>query len=239
MGDYGRRTPSGEGGGARLLFSSRNSSDRHGPLDFGRNDDGVFVGLHGSAVGSCPPGGPNAAFDNPIFVPASDPNQVWDGVTHVVTEYFKIDREEPVRVLNHTPTTGVIETYPKVGATLLEPWDHDSANTYERLESTLQSIRRRAVVQVVPAQGGYWVSVQVFKDLENMNPPENASVGTTTFKSAINTEATLTRVINPAAPPAAIDAGWIPQGRDPVLEQRMLGQLRYVFTPEGSPIPLP
>jgi hypothetical protein len=200
----------------------------------------MVVCLAGCAAAPWSPAPPAAAgFDNPVFIPVADPNRVWDGVTDVVTEYFKIDREEPVRVLNNTPTTGVIETYPKLGATLLEPWDHDSADAYQRLESTLQTIRRRAVVQIVPAQGGYWVSVQVFKELENLKTPEFASAGTTTFRSTINTEATLSRVVNPSGPPVPVEAGWIPQGRDPVLEQRMLGQLRYVFTAEGSPVPLP
>ena len=47
--------------------------------------------------------------------------------------------------MGSTLTEGRIDTFPKPGATLLEPWDHDSADSYERLESTLQSIRRYAV----------------------------------------------------------------------------------------------
>ncbi|MEI8376520.1 MAG: hypothetical protein WCJ35_27195 [Planctomycetota bacterium] len=79
-------------------------------------------------------------------------------------------------MLGGTLINGRIDTFPKPGATLLEPWDHDSADSYERLESTLPSIRRYAVVKVIPAQnGGFWIDLAVFKELENMRQPEHAT----------------------------------------------------------------
>ena len=96
---------------------------------------------------------------------------VFDGVADVISQYFRIEHEEPVRLLFNTLTEGRIDTFPQPGATLLEPWYHDSADSYERLESTLQSIRRYAVVKVIPAQnGGFWIDVAVYKELENMAP---------------------------------------------------------------------
>jgi hypothetical protein len=173
-------------------------------------------------------------YDNPTLIPIADHQYVWDAVVDVIGNYFKIDREDPVRLLGNTLTEGRIETYPKTGATLFEPWDQDSANGYERLESTLQSIRRRAVVRVIPAQGGgFWVDVAVFKELENMAAPEHATAGTATFRSDIPQ----TRIVNPQRV-QELNRGWISQGRDMALEQRIVGQLHYRFSPAGRPMPL-
>ena len=42
-------------------------------------------------------------------------------------------------------------------------------------------MRRRAVVRVIPAQGGHWVDVAVFKELEDVVKPEHATAGAATF----------------------------------------------------------
>ena len=164
-------------------------------------------------------------------MPYADPQYVFETTVEVITDYFRIEHEEPVRQVGPTLLEGRIDTYPKVGATMLEPWDSDSADQYERLESTLQTIRRRAVVKIVPTQGGYRLEVTVFKELESVVQPELSTAGAATFSH----DTTLTRVINP-------DLGvnptgsWIPLGRDPVLEQRIIGQLLSRFNiPVGGP----
>ncbi len=154
------------------------------------------------------------------------PQYVFATVADVVSDYFKIDHEEPVRLLGTEPTEGRIDTYPKVGATIFEPWDHDSADGYQRLESTLQSIHRYAVVKVVPMPNrqGFWVEVAVFKELENLVAPEQSTAGAGIFPH----DDTLTRVVNPPGG-KDLNRGWVPQGRDMVLEQRILGQLMDRF----------
>ena len=72
-------------------------------------------------------------------------------------------------------------------------------------------MRRRAVVRVIPAQGGHWVDVQVFKELEDLARPEHATAGAATFRY----DSTLTGVINPITG-EQITQGWIAQGRDTV-----------------------
>ena len=176
---------------------------------------------------------PPAARTNPLLFPIANADYVWDGVTDVVGDYFRIDMEEPVRMVGNTLIEGRIVTFPKTGATLMEPWDKDSANRYERLESTLQSIRRRAVVRVIPAQDGFWIDVAVFKELENLAQPEHSTAGAATFRN----DTTLTRVVNPERA-AGANRGWIPLGRDPALEQRILGQLQYRLGPQGRPMPV-
>jgi hypothetical protein len=174
-------------------------------------------------------------YDNPTLLRATNHELVWDGIVDVVSQYFRIEREDPIRQLgNCTWTAGRIDTFPKPGGTLLEPWENDSANSFERLESTLQSVRRYSVVKVIPAQsGGFWVDVAVFKELENIRRPEHATAGSATFRNDLS----------PARPtgldqPPVVSQNWIPQGRDSVLEQRILGQILNRFTPEGTPVPV-
>jgi hypothetical protein len=200
------------------------------------------------------------SYDNPALLRIPNHELVWDGVVDVVSEYFRIEREDPVRLLGGTLMEGRIDTFPKPGATLLEPWDHDSANSYERLESTLQSIRRYAVVKVIPAKnGGFWVDVAVFKELESVIQPEHATAGSAVFRNdtgpsnngsgnaaagdmslnSTSPNATgLTRTGKTNQATSGITQGWIPQGRDTAAEQRIIGQILDRFTPEGTPIPV-
>jgi hypothetical protein len=191
------------------------------------------------------------SYDNPALLRVENHELVWDGIVDVVSDYFRIERQDPVRRLGGTLTEGRIDTFAKPGATLLEPWDHDSADSYQRLESTLQSIHRYAVVKVIPAQnGGFWVDVEVWKGLENLPRPENATAASATFRNDIsptrNTNADPFSGLNPGPPaagnpkpvPGALIQSWVPQGRDTVLEQRILGQILARFTAEGTPIPV-
>jgi hypothetical protein len=181
----------------------------------------------------------------------------------VVSQYFRIEREIPVSLQGSTLTEGRIDTFPKPGATFLEPWDHDSADSYERLESTLQSIRRYAVVKVIPAQNGcFWIDVAVYKELENVLQPDHATAGSATFRNDISVPPSKTslpgnvdpnqpvRVPNqplvkpdPTAglstkPSPGTNQVWLAPVRDTVAEQRILGQILDRFTPEGTPVPV-
>jgi hypothetical protein len=167
---------------------------------------------------------PAAFHENPVRVPARDHQFVWEQVVDVIDDYFRIAHEEPVRLMGNVYTEGRLETAPQVGATLLEPWRSDSASRYERWLSTLQSIRRRAVIRVLPAEEGFWVDVAVFKELEDTSRPELASAGMATFRN----DSSLSHVADPIAEPD-ISEGWIPQGRDVALEQRIIGHLLSRF----------
>jgi hypothetical protein len=176
----------------------------------------------------CPPGyapAPGAApaaavYANPIFVPIADPQCAWETIVDVVDDYFRIEREEPVRVEGNMPTEGMLTTFPEVSPTIFEPWRHDTVDPDERVENTLQTMRRRAVLHVRPAQGGYMVDVAVFKELENLVPPEHATAGAATFRY----DSTLAGIINPIGGDRAAD-GWIGRGRDPSMEQYLISHL--------------
>ena len=158
---------------------------------------------------------------NPTLLPIVDHQCAWEVVVDVVDDYFKIEREEPVRLIGDVLTAGRLDTFPTGGATIFEPWLRDSVGRRERMESTLQSMRRRAEVRVTPVEGGYEVEVAVLKELEDVVRPEHATAGAATFRY----DDSLTRVVNPQEE-REINCGWIPQGRDTALEQRILDDLQ-------------
>ena len=170
----------------------------------------------------------NVFYENPAMLCAGDPEIAWETVVDVIDDYFKIREEEPVRLAGDVLIEGRLDTFPTVGSTLLEPWRHDSAGPYDRLESTLQSIRRYAIVRVIPAQGGYLVDVAVFKELEDVVQPIHASAGAATFRY----DNSLTRVVDPVDEQGA-HAGWICKGRDIALEQRIIHDLPARIGPAG------
>lgn len=150
--------------------------------------------------------------ENPVFVPG-DAETVWNTTVDVVNDYFVIERESRV--------DGRITTMPQIGATVLEPWRGDAANSQERWEGTLQSIRRRAFVQVTPADGGYFVGVEVFKELEDLPRPQFADAGPANFRHDFSPKR-YAEVVTPTAAPK----GWIAVGRDMALENRILCRLQ-------------
>ncbi len=191
----------------------------------------VGLGCAQAPVDGPAPGMPCAvAQNNPAFLPVADPHLAWETVVDTVDDYFKIEREEPVRQIGGTLTEGRLDTFPQVSPTLLEPWRPDATGRYERLENTLQSLRRRAVARVIPTQGGYLVDVAVFKELEDVVQPERATAGKATFRY----DDTLRHVVNPIGE-QQITEGWIPQGRDPLLEQKILADLLSRATTPAYP----
>lgn len=170
--------------------------------------------------------------ENPLPVAIADSEFVWNQVVDTVDDYFKIEREERVRAIGGALTAGRIDTYPLVGATLLEPWRRDSTPGFEKLHSTLQSVRRQATVHVIPVEKGFSVEVIVLKELEDVIRPENASVGATASRhdeSPTRNQATL------GQGPGVL--GWIGLGRDTSLEQEILAQLQgrvADFRPMGA-----
>jgi len=157
---------------------------------------------------------------NPLLVPAGNRDFMAEQIADVVDDYFRIDREDRATQIGDYLTEGRIETQPEVSATCFEPWRNDTASHYERLEATLQSMRRRASVRIVPDAGGYLVDVQVYKELEDVLRPEHDTAGAATFRY----DTSLERYATPV-PVGGYTEGWIPQGRDTALEQQMLAQI--------------
>jgi hypothetical protein len=90
------------------------------------------------------------------------------------------------------------------------------------LEATLQTIRHRAEIDIEAAQdGGFFVSVVVYKELEDLSRPIRATAGAASFRSD-NTVDRQFEVIDPAI----FESNWIPLGRDTELEQAILQQIK-------------
>jgi len=157
---------------------------------------------------------------NPMFVPIADREMLWNQLVDELDDYFRIAREQRVQESGGVLTEGRIETHPAPGATVLEPWRRDSTPGFERLEATLQSIRRRATVRVIPREGGYFVEVQVLKDLEDVSQPERSTISSPTRRY----DTSLPRGdTNTQTGPQTL--GWICIGRDTSLEQQILTEL--------------
>jgi hypothetical protein len=158
--------------------------------------------------------------ENPLFIPPVDRELLWNQTVDAVDDYFRIEREDRVRLIGGVLTEGRIDTFPTVGSTLFEPWRRDSTMGYEKLHATLQSIRRRATVRVIPVEGGTLLDVIVQKELEDLDKPEHATAGGATLRH----DGTIVRQ---ELPPGrfSITLGWIPIGRDMTLEQRILADI--------------
>ncbi|MFG0261567.1 MAG: hypothetical protein ACF788_04175 [Novipirellula sp. JB048] len=160
---------------------------------------------------------PEPFVPNPLELPPAADSFVWSQVIDAVDDYFRIAREQPVQNSDGIILDGRLETTYQVGSTLSEPWKKDSTPGFERLQSTLQSIRRRAIVTVRPQGAGYVIEVVVQKDLEDTDRTQFATESTASKRH----DGTLIREKN------RIDdipqtLGWIPLGRDASLEQVIL-----------------
>ena len=168
--------------------------------------------------------GPTVSVPNPLTVPLMDRWYVMDQVSDELDNYFRIFREERIRVVDSVMTEGWIETHPKIGGTILEPWKRDSTRGFERLHATLQTVRRFAKVRVIPTGNNYQIDVKVFKELEDLPQPIGSSVG----GQFIRTDNALDVDQREAA--ERINAGWIPMGRDFSLEQQILQNIQQRLT---------
>jgi hypothetical protein len=157
---------------------------------------------------------PRPVCDNPLIVPSNDIETIWRETVSVLNEYFDIRTE------NRLART--IVTDPVAGATLLEPWRRDSVGLPDRLESTMQTMRRFARVQIDPVPGrGYAVKVEVLKELEDLAKPDRQAFGRAVFNNDFPVNRTR-EIVGPVPVPSQ----WIPRGRDTLLEQTILNRIR-------------
>ena len=172
-----------------------------------------------SAIESQPIPTPEVA--NPLAVPLLDRWLVMEQISDELDNYFRIHREERIRMLDGILSEGRIETHPKIGSTLLEPWRRDSLVGFERLHATLQTVRRYAKVRVVPAGDHYQVDLQVFKELEDLPQPMGAGISGDILRHDSSLDIDQGR-------PQLVQAnkGWIPLGRDLLLEQQILKNIQ-------------
>lgn len=173
---------------------------------------------------------PDSFVPNPLELPPANDAFVWSQVIDGVDDYFRVVREQPVQNSGGIILDGRLETAYQVGASVFEPWRKDSTSGFERLQSTLQSIRRRAIVIVRPRGAAYTIEVIVQKDLEDTDRSQYSTEST----AAVRHDGTVIRRSdtyddNPQT------LGWIPLGRDEALEQVILRDIFGRITkPDGK-----
>ena len=157
------------------------------------------------------------AIQNPIQIPLLDRFLVMDEISDEIDDYFRVAHEEQIRIVNGVMSEGWIDTWPRIGSTILEPWRHDSTRGFEKLHASLQTVRRQAKVRVIPSGDSYLIDVKVFKELEdNPNPVRSPIRGRyPRTDNALDVDAD--DFFNTAQ-----NEGWISMGRDVSLEQKIL-----------------
>lgn len=154
---------------------------------------------------------------NPLTVPMLDRALIMDEVSDELDNYFRIYKEERIRIVDSLMTEGWIETHPKIGGTLFEPWKRDSMPGFEKLHATLQTVRRFAKVRVIPTGGNYQIDVRVYKELEDLSEPQSSTISGRRLRHDNSID-----IDRPELFIEQTNKGWIPMGRDFALEQQIL-----------------
>ncbi len=171
---------------------------------------------------------------NPLWIPGNHVplsyGMVFEKVIDVVDDYFEISYTNRY--------DGRIETFPRVSPGLGQPWKPGSPNLYERLLSTLQSMRNRAIVKISPAEdGGYLIDVKVYRELEDLAQPLKANTTSAVFRNDLGVERQFAVIDE-----STFESLWIPKGRDVDLEQLILCRLaraKYDCVQPSVPQPVP
>lgn len=154
---------------------------------------------------------------NPTNIGPIDPNFLWKMIVDAVDDHFRIDTEQPVRRSDAGFMEGKLTTFPEISGTSLEPWRRDTARGFERLQSTVQTIRRTCTVRVLSEPTGYQITVEVIKEQEDVDQSQFAASGAAAQRhdgSIVRNENQLRQL--------PLTLGWYEIGRDLDLERRIM-----------------
>lgn len=159
---------------------------------------------------------PGVCVENPLYVPLGPQSYgaVFEKSLDVLDDYFEISYANRY--------DGRIITFPRIAPGLEQLWKPGDPDFDQRLEATLQTIRHRAEVLIQAADdGGFFVRVTVYKELEDLPRPMRSTAGAASFRSDNSVERQF-EVIDPTV----FESNWIPMGRDVPLEQAILQRLK-------------
>jgi len=180
----------------------------------------------------------SVAVVNPVPLAEQDPEFIWLQIIDTVDDYFRIKTEKRFERSAQRWQEGSVETYPEIGATYLESWRKDALPGFQRLQSTFQTIRRTCYIKVTPMTTGYSMSVEVIKELEDVDRSASSGEGS----AAVRDDGTVVRV-DAQLLSQPLTLGWIRQENDTELEQRILrevlGRVSEVKPPRRKLIPHP
>lgn len=172
--------------------------------------------LFGSVVSGCVSSPPLGASGGASTVNVSDGlrDRLWEQAVVVLNRnHFQVARESKLE--------GIIETEYRGGSGLLEPWHPDSTGLANRVESTLQSIRRRIFVTMVSSgPGTMTVSVRADKEIEDVPGLAANYEGGATFSENQPLTRDLDQVVGQSGA-----SRWVSIGRDPLLERKLLSEI--------------
>jgi hypothetical protein len=168
----------------------------------------VWFGLAAALVAGCQ--APRTATETTEA--GADDGLVWEETLRVLREAgFQPDRQDRV--------SRVIVTHPETSAQWFEFWRGDVADAYSLLESSLQTVQRKATVRVAERRGDEPLSVAVTVDVYRWSTPErqvtSASGGINLFSSRVPTTE------GERLTTADESARLIKLGRDAAMEQRL------------------
>ena len=145
---------------------------------------------------------------------------LWERAVVVLNRnHFQVARESKLE--------GIIETEYRGGANILEPWHPDSVGFLNRMESTLQSIRRRVTINMQSSGGGTMlVNVRVDKEIEDLPGLAANYEGGATFPEYQPLNRDLNQVVGQSGP-----SRWLPVGRDPLLERKLANEIQGAYLP--------
>jgi len=161
---------------------------------------------------------------NPLYLPVGPPSYglVFDKALDTLDDVFDIAYANRY--------DGRIETFPRVAPGLFQPWKHGNMNPKDRIHASLQSLRHRGVLTILAADdGGYFVDLKIYKELEDLPAPARTLGAAAAFRSS----STIERQYD-VVDPNVFDINWIPVGRDIEFEQFLLRKLAVNTTQSGS-----
>jgi hypothetical protein len=189
---------------------------------------GVALSLLAAGCGSTGPlfenpvlvrGVPPGPVTNPVYIPLGTTGDAYRKVFETVID--ELQRDE-FTIAEANAYAGLIRTHPRVSPGLEQFFKPGSPDFDERLLATFQSLRSYVVVKIDGANdGGFWLDVKVYKELEDVDRPIRASAGAAAFRSDNGIERQEVVI-----EPVSITGGWIPIGEDVPFEQLLLGRLK-------------
>lgn len=156
---------------------------------------------------------------------SAEADRLWEAIKETLREHrFRLDRVDR--------RAGVITTLPTASQHFFEFWRHDVDNRPDFWEATLNPLRRWVSVTVTRGVDGAWTRLAVAVHKERLSSPDrqfnNTGAAYQYFGDSLPSTAGLVRVT------AEHDA-WIDEGRDPAMEEYLLGKLleraTVVFAP--------
>ena len=157
---------------------------------------------------------PEARFPNPMALPSSD-------IATVEKVAERVLLEMNFEVVYPQSKPGRIDTENLTGANWFEFWRDDSVGSFQRIEASLHTIRRRVRMQVTPAPAGSEIAVKI--DKERLSATGTSPSGISQAYDIYNPRKTSLARYDEFKETQFV---WMSEGRDDDLEQLILERIQ-------------